>query len=161
MSSTWSSTSRGYQDVASRAADIDEYIDMFRRRGVHIPDNTPRTRIVTATTRFTSTNRTKLDFSLDVPIPLFAWDVESCRFKVQTDKTPAYQFADCRRLQSRLKCNYSSKRQKIRVTELAALSASLQLRLHLSSLASTPLAPQRSFGCTSVAGGPTANPVDL
>jgi hypothetical protein len=28
------------QDVASRAADIDEYIDMFRRRGVHIPDNT-------------------------------------------------------------------------------------------------------------------------
>jgi hypothetical protein len=29
------------QDVAPRAADIDEYIDMFRRRGVHIPDTHP------------------------------------------------------------------------------------------------------------------------
>jgi hypothetical protein len=31
------------QDVASRAADIDEYIDMFRRRGVHIPTHTHHT----------------------------------------------------------------------------------------------------------------------
>jgi hypothetical protein len=36
------STSRAIvQDVASRAADIDEYIDMFRRRGVHIPITHP------------------------------------------------------------------------------------------------------------------------